>query len=55
MIEVGAKSAGTPWVLRLDDDEFPSRGLLNWAKEYSEFRRSPGLVDLSPRIELARR
>ncbi|MFY9656452.1 MAG: glycosyltransferase family 2 protein [Methylocystis sp.] len=31
MIEFGAKAAGTEWVLRLDDDEFPSRRLLEWA------------------------
>lgn len=31
MIEFGAKAAGTEWALRLDDDEFPSRQLLEWA------------------------
>lgn len=30
MIAFGAGAAGTPWVLRLDDDEFPSRNLLSW-------------------------
>ena len=30
MIEFGSKSAGAEWILRLDDDEFPSRNLLSW-------------------------
>jgi hypothetical protein len=30
MIEFGSKAAGTEWVLRVDDDEFPSRELLDW-------------------------
>jgi len=30
MIEFGAKAAGTEWVLRLDDDEFPSQKVLDW-------------------------
>jgi len=32
MIEFGAKAAGTKWVLRIDDDEFPSRKLLDWVR-----------------------
>ncbi|OAI23428.1 hypothetical protein A1351_19705 [Methylosinus sp. R-45379] len=37
MIEFGARSAGTRWVLRFDDDEFPSRSLLNWIGNKSNF------------------
>jgi hypothetical protein len=33
MVEFGAKRAGTHWVLRLDDDEFPSQTLLHWMKD----------------------
>src|ERR1700682_2434200 len=32
MIEFGSKVAGAEWILRLDDDEFPSKGLLQWAQ-----------------------
>jgi hypothetical protein len=31
MIEFGSKNAGADWVLRIDDDEFPSRRLVEWA------------------------
>ena len=30
MIEFAARQAGTQWVLRLDDDEFPSKALVQW-------------------------
>ena len=30
MIEFGSKAAATEWVLRMDDDEFPSRNLFDW-------------------------
>jgi len=30
MIEFGARNAGAEWILRLDDDEFPSAALLRW-------------------------
>jgi glycosyltransferase involved in cell wall biosynthesis len=30
MIEFGSRAAGTEWVLRMDDDEFPSQKLLDW-------------------------
>ena len=30
MIEAGARAAGGGWLLRLDDDEFPSRALVDW-------------------------
>ena len=30
MIEFGARHASTKWILRVDDDEFPSRALLRW-------------------------
>lgn len=30
MIEFGSKAAQAEWVLRLDDDEFPSRALVDW-------------------------
>jgi len=30
MIEFAARAAGTEWVLRLDDDEFPSARLVEW-------------------------
>ncbi|TRL36722.1 glycosyltransferase [Methylosinus sporium] len=33
MVEFGARRAGTRWVLRLDDDEFPSQALLHWMKD----------------------
>ncbi len=34
MIEFGSRAAGTRWVLRLDDDEFPSCALLRWLREH---------------------
>jgi glycosyltransferase involved in cell wall biosynthesis len=54
MIEFGSRAAGTEWVLRLDDDEFPSLALLNWVKNVAVFdkrncwgipRRDVGFVD----------
>ncbi len=30
MLEFGARHAGVDWLLRVDDDEFPSRALLRW-------------------------
>jgi hypothetical protein len=30
MLEFGARHAGADWLLRVDDDEFPSRALLGW-------------------------
>jgi hypothetical protein len=30
MIEFGSRQAGAEWILRLDDDEFPSAALLRW-------------------------
>ena len=33
MIEFGSKACGSQWVLRLDDDEFPSGRLLKWLDE----------------------
>ena len=30
MIEFGARHASAKWILRVDDDEFPSRALLRW-------------------------
>jgi hypothetical protein len=30
MLEFGARHAGVNWLLRVDDDEFPSRALLRW-------------------------
>ena len=41
MIEFGAKAAQTRWVLRLDDDEFPSRQLLEWAAEVELKSKGP--------------
>jgi Glycosyl transferase family 2 len=41
MIEFGAKAAGTDWVLRLDDDEFPSRQLLEWAAAVESISKGP--------------
>lgn len=32
MIEFGATQMPTKWVIRIDDDEFPTRGLLKWAQ-----------------------
>lgn len=32
MTEFGADCAGTKWVMRIDDDEFPSRALIEWAQ-----------------------
>ena len=34
MIEFGSKRAGTEWILRLDDDEFPSQALLQWIERH---------------------
>jgi hypothetical protein len=39
MIEFGSKAAGSEWVLRMDDDEFPSQKLLDWVAEVGA--RSP--------------
>jgi len=39
MIEFAARQAGTHWVLRLDDDEFPSKALVHWLS--TEGVRSP--------------
>lgn len=33
MVEFGAKASGTTWILRFDDDEFPSSRLLQWARK----------------------
>jgi hypothetical protein len=30
MVEFGSRQAGAEWILRLDDDEFPSAALLRW-------------------------
>lgn len=32
MIEYGSRRSGGRWILRLDDDEFPTRALLDWAQ-----------------------
>ncbi len=32
MVEFGARAAGGGWLLRLDDDEFPTRALLDWIR-----------------------
>jgi glycosyltransferase involved in cell wall biosynthesis len=54
MIEYGSQVAGTEWVLRLDDDEFPSKALMNWVENVAVFdkrncwgmsRRDVGLVN----------
>jgi hypothetical protein len=33
MIEFGSTRCGTDWVFRIDDDEFPTKALLRWARE----------------------
>ncbi len=33
MLEFGSHAADSDWVLRLDDDEFPSKDLLRWVEE----------------------
>ena len=46
MIEFGSKLSGVSWILRLDDDEFPTRRLLDWARlaisapQYNAYRIS---------------
>lgn len=37
MVEYGARAAGTEWVLRLDDDEFPNQALLDWLQNIAVF------------------
>jgi len=48
MIEFGSKAAGTPWVLRMDDDEFPSKALIQWAE-------TTGVASLNQASFLSRR
>ena len=40
MIEFGSRRCGTPWVLRLDDDEFPSQRLLDWLERFAPNSRN---------------
>jgi hypothetical protein len=40
MIEFGAANCRTNWVLRLDDDEFPSQNLLIWIEEVGSKSRN---------------
>lgn len=37
----GAMEAGTEWLLRIDDDEFPSRELINWINHTGIHRPEP--------------
>jgi hypothetical protein len=36
MIKEACNHVDTPWVLRLDDDEFPSQGLLSWLNQFDQ-------------------
>src|SRR4051794_12874000 len=42
MIQFGAKAAASDWVLRLDDDEFPSAALLAWIDSTAVHSVRPG-------------
>jgi hypothetical protein len=48
MIEFGSKHCGARWVLRFDDDEFPSRALLKWVA-------TKGIKSLNQGVFLSRR
>ena len=48
MIEFGSRQAGAEWVLRLDDDEFPSAALLRWVS-------SVGIRSLNQAWNISRR
>lgn len=48
MLQTAAGLARTPWVLRIDDDEFPSRRLLTWVEEQ-------GIVSPNPAVYFSRR
>jgi Glycosyl transferase family 2 len=50
MVEFGAAHAETDWVIRLDDDEFPSRAMLDWAEQKGIVSKGAGW--LMPRREL---
>ena len=53
LIEFGSRAAGTPWVLRMDDDEFPSLALLQAIPDLIKKTRNAAF-DI-PRLELFRR
>ncbi len=48
MIEFGSRHAGTKWVLRLDDDEFPTAALLRWVADV-------GIASRNQAVALSRR
>ena len=42
--EFAAQKTGTKWILRLDDDEFPSRAMLRWIAEVGCRSLNPGWI-----------